>query len=88
MGGRECPNLQLTAGGLNLSEVNTGLIIWAKSEDTVFQIDNVRFTGFDETSEGPTPVVTVPFNLTQLGLGSYSDTISPASYRCVYDYGN
>ena len=83
------PISQLTAGGLNLSEVNTGLVIWAsKFEDTVFQIDNVRFTGFDETSEGPTPVVTVPFNLTQLGLGSYSDTINPASYRCVYDYGN
>ena len=70
------PISQLTAGGLNLSEVNTGLVIWAsKFEDTVFQIDNVRFTGFDETAEPPPPVVTVPFNLTQMGLGSYSDTI-------------
>lgn len=23
-----------------------------------------------------------------MGIGSYSDTINPASYRCVYDYGN
>ena len=23
-----------------------------------------------------------------MGMGSYSDTINPASYRCVYDYGN
>ena len=84
------PMSQLTGGGLNLSEVNTGLVVWAsRFEDTVFQIDNVRFTGFDAEAEPPvTPPVTVPFNLTQMGLGSYSDTINPASYRCVYDYGN
>ena len=32
--------------------------------------------------------MTVDYTLTKLGLGSYSDTINPASYRCVYDYGN
>ncbi|MEL0007931.1 MAG: immunoglobulin-like domain-containing protein, partial [Luminiphilus sp.] len=83
------PISQLTAAGLNLSEVNTGLVIWAsKFEDTVFQLDNVRFTGFDETAGRPSPEVTVPFNLTRMGLGSYSDTVNPASYRCVYDYGH
>ena len=38
----------LNAGGLDLSNVNTGLVIWAtKFQDTVFQIDNVRFTVYD-----------------------------------------
>ena len=84
------PMSQLRAAGLNLSEVNTGLVVWASNfQDTVFQIDNVRFTGFDADAEPPvTPPVTVPFTLTEMGLGSYSDTINPASYRCVYDYGN
>ena len=83
------PMSQLTTAGLDLTEVNTGLVIWASNfGDTVFQIDNVRFTGFDATAEPPTaPPVTVDYTLTKLGLGSYSDTINPASYRCVYDYG-
>ena len=84
------PMQNLIAAGLDTSKVDTGIVIWAtETTSTVFQIDNVRFTGFDEDAEPPvTPPVTVPFNLTQMGLGSYSDTINPASYRCVYDYGN
>ncbi|NCG07474.1 MAG: DUF5011 domain-containing protein [Gammaproteobacteria bacterium] len=84
------PIQNLIAAGLDTSKVDTGIVIWAtETTSTVFQIDNVRFTGFDEDAEPPvTPPVTVPFNLTEMGLGSYSDTINPASYRCVYDYGN
>ena len=29
----------------------------------------------------------IPYKLTEMGLGSYSDVINPASYRCVEDYG-
>lgn len=73
---------------LNLAQVNTGLVIWAsKFQDTVFQLDNVRFTGFDPDAGTAPPVVTVAFNLTTSGLGSYSDTINPASYKCADDYG-
>jgi hypothetical protein len=53
----------------------------------VFQIDNVRFTGFDADADSTPAPVTVPFKLTEMGLGSYSDTINPASYQCVEDYG-
>ena len=83
------PISKLRRDGLDLSKVNTGIVIWAsKFSGTVFRIDNVRFTGYDESSSTEDPIVTVPFNLTRLGKGSYSDTINPASYRCVYDYGN
>jgi hypothetical protein len=38
------PMSQLTTAGLDLTEVNTGLVIWASNfGDTVFQIDNVAF---------------------------------------------
>ena len=78
----------LNSSGLDLSKVNTGLVIWAtKFQDTVFQIDNVRFTGFDADADSTPAPVTVPFKLTEMGLGSYSDTINPASYQCVEDYG-
>ena len=52
---------QLRSSGLDLSKVNTGLVVWAtKFQDTVFQIDNVRFTGFDADAGTSTPVVTYP----------------------------
>ena len=82
------PMTRLKASGLDLSQVNTGLVIWAsKLEDTVFRIDNVRFTGYEEGLAQPGPGVSVPFNLTAMGQGSYSDTINPASYKCADDYG-
>ena len=83
------PVSTLRDGGLDLRNTNTGIVVWAtKSFGTVFRIDNVRFTGYDENADAVDQIVTVPFNLTQLGKGSYSDTINPASYRCVYDYGD
>jgi endoglucanase Acf2 len=81
----EVPFATLVAGGLDLANVNTGIVIWAtNATSTVFRIDNVRFTGFDESGPPPTGGYTV----TAYGAGSVSDTINPASYRCVVDYGN
>jgi len=75
----------LAAGGLNLANVNTGIVIWAtNATSTVFRIDNVRFTGFDDS----TPPAFGEYTITAYGAGSISDTINPASYRCVVDYGN
>jgi endoglucanase Acf2 len=75
----------LAAGGLDLANVNTGIVIWAtKATSTVFRIDNVRFTGFDDSSPPPT----TGYTITSFGAGSISDTINPASYRCVVDFGN
>lgn len=76
----------LAAGGLNLSSVNTGIVIWAtNATSTVFRIDNVRFTGSD--GGGGTPGFS-DYTITNFGAGSISDTINPASYRCVVDFGN
>ena len=75
----------LAAGGLDLTNVNTGIVIWAtNATSTVFRIDNVRFTGFDDS--GPPP--TSGYTITPYGAGSISDMINPASYRCVVDFGN
>jgi len=74
----------------NLSNINTGIVIWATdATSTVFQIDNVRFTGIADGANPPTggnPPVN--YTVTAYGAGSISDTINPDSYRCVYDYGN
>ena len=79
------PLSMLVAGGLDVSSVNTGIVIWAtNATSTVFQIDNVRFTGFDDS----TPPPTSNYAITTYGAGSISDTINPASYRCVVDFGN
>ena len=75
----------LVTGGLDLSDVSTGIVIWASNAtSTVFQIDNVRFTGFDDSAPPPTG----DYTITRYGAGSISDTINPAGYRCVVDYGN
>jgi endoglucanase Acf2 len=79
------PFATLVAGGLDLTNVNTGIVVWAtNATSTVFQIDNVRFTGFD--GSGPPPFG--DYTVTAYGAGSISDTINPASYRCVVDFGN
>ena len=75
----------LMSGGLDVTNVSTGIVIWAtNATSTIFQIDNVRFTGFDESAPPPTG----NYKITPYGAGSISDTINPASYRCVVDYGN
>lgn len=74
----------LAAGGLNLSSVNTGIVIWATdATSTVLQLDNVRFTGINDGGSIPGD-----YEITAYGNGSISDTINPDSYRCVYDFGN
>ena len=81
----EVPFATLAAGGLNLANVNTGIVIWAtNATSTVFRIDNVRFTGFDDSA----PPAFGDYTITAYGAGSISDTINPASYRCVVDFGN
>ena len=81
----EVPFATLAGGGLDLTNVNTGIVIWATdATSTVFQLDNIRFTGFDENVPPPSG----DYTITAYGAGSISDTINPASYRCVVDYGN
>ena len=84
------PMAQFRSAGLDITKVDTGIVIWATdTKSTIYRLDNVRFTGFDADADDSTtpPVVTVPFNLTEMGLGSYSDTINPASYKCADDNG-
>ena len=85
----------LKATGLDLSKVNTGIVIWATGHDgTVFLLDNIRFTEtllgepFDFGGGSGGGPVGVDYTIIPYGAGSVSDTINPASYRCVYDYGN
>jgi endo-1,3(4)-beta-glucanase len=86
----EVPLQTLVTNGLNLSSVNTGIVIWATdATSTVFRLDNIRFSGIVEGGQPPTGG-TDPgdYNIIPYGLGSVSDTINPDSYRCVFDYGN
>lgn len=81
----EVPFATLVAGGLDLSRVDTGIVIWAtNATSTVFQLDNIRFTGFDDSVPPPSG----DYTITAYGAGSISDTINPASFRCVVDFGN
>jgi len=86
----EIPLATLVTGGLDLSKVNTGIVIWATdATSTVFQIDNARFTGIADGANPPTGGnPPTRYQITTYGAGSISDTINPDSYRCVYDYGN
>ncbi len=82
------PLATLTSGGLDLTRVNTGIVIWATNTmGTAFRLDNVRFTGFDPAWLPPQTTYT----LTAYGAGNVSDTINPASYRCsdsrIYNAG-
>ena len=87
----------LKATGLDLSKVNTGIVIWASGHNgTVFLLDNIRFTetllgdpyDLSGGSGGGGGPVLVDYTIIPYGAGSISDTINPASYRCGYDYGN
>ena len=56
------PFSTLVNGGLDLTNINTGLVIWAtNATSTVFRIDNVRWqVGEDNTSGGGDPGDPVP----------------------------
>ena len=80
----------LVSSGLNLSSINTGLVIWAtNATSTVFRLDNVRFTGLAQGEQPPTGGSnSVTYQILPYGSGSISDTINPDGYRCVVDFGN
>lgn len=89
------PLAQLQASNLNLGAINTGIVIWASQYvDTVFAIDNVYFSTSAENAVVPEPNPSpegpgfTDFTALNFGAGHVSDTINPASYRCVVDYGN
>lgn len=87
------PLADLVSSGLDLSNVNTGLVIWASQfTDTVFHIDNVFFSTSDENAVVPESDASsgdfTNFTALTFGAGSVSNTINPNSYRCVFDYGN
>ncbi|UCC14464.1 MAG: DUF5011 domain-containing protein [Gammaproteobacteria bacterium] len=89
----EVPFSVLAGGGLDLSRVNTGIVIWATdTTSTVFRIDNVRFTGIADGAtppKGPVdPGAPTDFKIIPYGAGNVSDTVNPQSYRCVFDFGN
>ena len=86
------PLAELQQAGLNLSQVDTGIVIWATAhQNTTFQVDDVRFTKSYEnessiTIDPNTP--SVDYTLTNFGAGTIADIINPASYKCVFDFGN
>ena len=88
------PLAELQSAGLNLSSIDTGIVIWATSHNgNVFRLNNVRFarefSGQSSIGGDTTPPPTdVDYALTNYGAGSISDTINPNGYRCVFDFGN
>ena len=63
------PINNLVGGGLDLSKVNTGIVIWASQlTSTVFQLDNIRWEMGDGSTGGGT------------GTGPAVDYTSPTSY--------
>ena len=60
----------LVAGGLDLSKISTGLVIWATQQtNTIFQLDNIRWEMGDGTQTG-----------TGTGTGTVTNATSPLSY--------
>lgn len=78
------PLAQLSTAGFDIKNVDTGIVIWAtNTRDTVFRLDNIRFTGYDPSAGGGGG----PESIERLGAGSYANVINKESYRCVEDYG-
>lgn len=58
----------LVAGGLDLSKISTGLVIWATQQtNTIFQLDNIRWEMGNGTGTGT-------------GTGTVTNATSPLSY--------
>ena len=78
------PMAQLNTADFNIKSVDTGIVIWAtNTRDTIFRLDNIRFTGYDPDTTGGGD----PENILRIGAGSYANVINQESYRCVEDYG-
>ena len=96
------PVSSLTASGsINLSSITVPMVFFPAYETgagLVYQIDNVRYTGIADGATPPTepiggdggnnPSGPNNYQILKYGAGSVSDTINPASYRCVFDFGN
>jgi len=87
------PVSALTASGdLQMSRITAPMVFFPAFQTGAglqYRIDNVRFTGFDETSNPPQPPSgNIDYTLTAYGAGTIADRINPSSYRCVFDYGN
>ena len=93
------PVSSLTASGdLNLSSITVPLVFfpaYQTGSGLIYQIDNVRYAGIADGATPPTEPVggggngnPSNYNVLNYGAGSVADTINPASYRCVYDFGN
>ena len=87
------PVSALTASGdLQMSGITAPMVFFPAFQTGAglqYLIDNVRFTGFDETSNPPEPPNgNIDYTLTAYGASTIADRINPSSYRCVFDYGN
>ena len=92
------PLAELQSAGLDLSKVDTGIVIWATGHNnTVFELANIRFvetapdlpSAIGENTSNPSqPNEQVIIEPLRFGKGTVADRINPASFRCVFDYGN
>ena len=87
------PVSTLTASGdLQMSGITAPMVFFPAYRTGAglhYRLDNVRFTGFDTTSNPAEPTNgSVDYTLTAFGAGTIADRINPNSYRCVFDYGN
>lgn len=92
------PLAELQSAGLDLSKVDTGIVIWATGHNnTTFELANIRFVETEpdlpsaigqNTSNPSQPNDQVIIEPLRFGKGTVADRINPASFRCVFDYGN
>ncbi len=92
------PLAELQSAGLDLSKVDTGIVIWATNHNnTTFELANIRFvetapelpSAIGENISNPgQPNDQVIIEPLRFGKGTVADRINPASFRCVFDFGN
>jgi len=86
------PVSTLTASGaLQLSGITAPVVFFPGFRTGAglrYRIDAIRFTSGTGEPATPGPVDTVEYQLKAFGAGTVADRINPASYRCVFDYGN
>ena len=86
------PVSTLTASGaLKLSGITAPVVFFPGFQTGAglrYRIDAIRFTPGTGEPVTPGPDKSVDYELTAFGAGTVADRINPASYRCVFDYGN